>query len=596
MKYYDIVIIGAGAIGSAAARMFSRFNSSILVLERESDVGEITSAANSAIVHSGYDPVPGSLKAEMNVLGNRLFPSMCEELDIELKNIGSLTVAVTDEETEILRALERRALQNGVPVQMLDHRQALEMEPNLTHNVQLALLAPTAGIVNTFELCVALMENAMDNGVELHLNEEVLRVKVIASEETNSAATAQKNQAENFQEDKTAVFQNDFINIFQNDKTDIFQDDQITVILKKQISFANDQDHPSNNNQDQRISRQIPSGETVPYRYEIETDHETYLAKTVINAAGLFADVLSNMICEKKYEIQPRKGEYFVLDHFDPDFVKHTIFSVPSSKGKGILVSPTTHGNYILGPSSEFVEHKDDYSTDSETLNRVMDAARKLVPGIPVNQIIRQFAGLRAVEKEGHFVIDQPRSGWINLLGIQSPGLTSCLAIANRAVEMAQTTLSLKEKNNWNPRRRPVIRLKNMSGEDRTAYTLEHPEFGNIVCRCEAVSEGEVLDCMRRNGGATTVRGVKKRVQPGFGKCQGGFCQPRIIKILARELNCPPNQIRYKGPESWILLDKTKQDMPLDQIKTNEFNCAVNAIEPETDDIDFEPSKQEAKQ
>jgi len=471
----DIVIIGAGAIGCAVARAFSRYQLDILVLERESDVGEITSAANSAIVHSGYDPEPGSLKASMNRLGNQLYGTMCQELDIEMQRIGSLTIATNEEELNILDSLERRAALNGIPIQMLSRDETLQREPNLTPEVQRALFAPTAGIVNTFELCVAMMENAMDNGVRLRLNEEVQKVIPLST-----------------------------------------------------------------------------GG------YEVRTNRGTCQARVIVNAAGLFSDEISNQVNSVKYEIMPRKGEYFVLDHFDPDFIHHTIFTVPSSKGKGILVSPTTHGNYILGPSSEFVSEKNDCSTDSETLEQVLAAAQKLVPSIPLNQIIRQFAGLRAYEKSGHFIIEESRPGFINLVGIQSPGLTSCPAIALEAVRLAQNTLSLVDKPDYNPCRRPVIRLNKMSLEDRAEFVRQNPKFGNIVCRCEIVSEGEVLDCIHRNCGATTVRGVKKRVRPGFGKCQGGFCQPRIIKILARELGKQPEEIRYKSPGSYILFEKTR--------------------------------------
>lgn len=472
----DIIIIGAGAIGSAAARTLAQYDLDILVLEKESDVGEITSSANSAIVHSGYDPVPGSEKAVMNVLGNQLYDQMCEELDIDMRKIGSLTIATNEEEVEILRGLEERGKQNGVPVQLLDREQTLALEPNLTPEVQLALLAPTAGIVNTFELSVALMENAMDNGVKLHLNEEVTGI------------------------------------------------------------------------------RKIEGG------YEVTTNRGTYQTRLVVNAAGLFSDEMNNFVNPQKFEIQARKGEYFVLDHFDPNFIRHTIFTVPSSKGKGILVSPTTHGNYILGPSAEFVERKDDYSTDGETLNQVLATAKKLVPSIPMNQVIRQFSGLRAVEKSGHFIIEESLDGFINLVGIQSPGLTSCPAIALEVVKMAEKTLEMKKKADFNPRRRPMVRLERMTPEERAEFVKKNPKFGNIICRCEKVSEGEVLDCIHRNCGATTVRGVKRRVRPGMGKCQGGFCQPRIIRILARELGIANEEVRMKSPDSWILLSETKQN------------------------------------
>ncbi|MDO4627625.1 MAG: NAD(P)/FAD-dependent oxidoreductase [Planctomycetia bacterium] len=465
----DIIIIGAGAIGAAVARTLAQYDLDILVLEKESDVGEVTSSANSAIVHSGYDPIPGSEKAIMNVRGNLLFDQMCDELDIDMRKIGSLTIATNDEEVAILRELEERGKQNGVPIQMLNREETLAIEPNLTPEVKLALLAPTAGIVNPFELVIALMENAVDNGCALHCDEEV---------------------------------------------TDI---------------------------------RKVEGG------YEIVTPRETYATRIVVNAAGLFSDIINNFVNPTKFEIQPRKGEYFVLDHFDPNFIRHTIFTVPSSRGKGILVSPTTHGNYILGPSAEFVDRKDDYATHAETLSQVMTTARKLVPTVPANQIIRQFSGLRAVEKSGHFIIEESLPGFVNLVGIQSPGLTSCPAIALEVVAMVKKTLTLKKKENFNPRRRPVVRLNRMNDEERYAFVRENPEFGNIICRCEKVSEGEVLDCIRRNVGAKTVRGVKRRVRPGMGKCQGGFCQPRIVKILARELGIRNEEVRMKSPNSWIM-------------------------------------------
>lgn len=472
---YDIIVVGAGVVGAAAARALSRYSVRLLVIEKESDVGSGSSSANSAIVHSGYDPVPGSLKARLNVRGNRLFSELCRELDVDLKWIGSLTLALADEDVPVIEELEKRGVRNGVPVEILDRAAALRAEPNLSPGVRCALWAPSAGIVNPFELCVGLVENALENGAQLRLDEKVLGVVPLA-----------------------------------------------------------------------------PSG------YEVRTNRGRYRGKVVINAAGVYADEVANGALSEaglvgKYGIRPRRGEYFVLDHFDPDYLHHTIFTVPSAKGKGILVSPTTHGNYLVGPSAEFVEEKDDCSTSGETLANVLSAAQKMVPSIPMRQIIRQFSGIRAVESRGDFVIDQPLPGLINLLGIQSPGLTAAPAIAEEAVKMAAETVPLEEKPDYRPCCRPRVRLHRLSPEERAAFVRENPLYGHIVCRCEDVSEGEIIDAVRRRCGARTVDGVKRRVRPGFGKCQGGFCQPEVIRILARELGVSPEQVRKGSAGSYIL-------------------------------------------
>ncbi|MBO7725134.1 MAG: NAD(P)/FAD-dependent oxidoreductase [Thermoguttaceae bacterium] len=475
---YDVVIIGAGVIGAAAARALARYRLRLLLLDRESDVGSVTSAANSAIVHSGYDPTPGSLKAKMNVVGNRLFPELCRQLDVDLKMIGSLTLAIGDEQVPIIEELAGRAAQNGVPVEILNRDAVLQREPNLTPEVRSALFAPTAGIVNPFELTIALAENAVQNGATLRLNEEVTRISP------------------------------------------------------------------------------RPDGS-----YTVMTGRGAYRALAVINAAGLHADTLANNALAElgrpaDYKIRPRKGEYFVLDHFDPEFLHHTIFTVPTEKGKGILVSPTTHGNYLVGPSAEFTDRKDDFATTDETLAQVLASAQKLVPSIPTRQIIRQFAGLRAVEKRGEFVIDRPAPGLVNLLGIQSPGLTACFAIAEEAVELLREDIPLEENPDFNPVCRPRVRLHRMAPDERAKLAAEHPSFGRVVCRCEDVSEGEIVDAIRRPCGATTVDGIKKRTRPGFGKCQGGFCQPQVVKILARELGKKPEEILLKSQGTEILLEK----------------------------------------
>ena len=474
MKNYDVIIVGAGVIGATIARSLSRYKVNTLVLEKNNDVGDETSCANSAIVHSGYDPHPGTLKAELNVKGCEMFTKECEELDVELKRIGSLTVATNEEEETTLYNLLKNGKENGVDVRIIDQEELRKMEPFITKKATKALYAKDAGIINPFELVVALMENAIDNGVTLNLEEEVTNIK-------------------------------------KNDKG-----------------------------------------------FTVYTNKGEYESKVVVNCAGVNSDVINNYVNSNKEEILPRKGEYYVLDHFNNPYVSHTLFSVPSSKGKGVLVSPTTHGNFLIGPSSEFVGSRDDKGTDSLTLKEVLNQAYRLVDEIPMQHLIREFSGLRAYHKSNDFVINSPVPGFINMLGIQSPGLASSPAIGEKAILMIGKCINLEEKKDYNPRRRPLYRVNNLSLEERAELIKKDPRFGQMVCRCEQVTMGEVVDCIHRSCGARTIKGVKKRVRPGFGKCQGGFCEPLIMKILCDELGKSPLDIRYTSSGSYILLEKTK--------------------------------------
>ena len=474
---YDVIIVGGGVIGCAIARELSKYKLRTVLLEKNNDVCNETSAANSAIVHSGYDPLPNSLKAQMNVLGNSMYPQMCKELDVPFIQNGSLTIATTDDEMNTLLSLQKRANENKVETKILSSDEVLKLEPQLNKDIKGALFAPTCGIVNPFELTVALMENAMDNGVELLLNHEVNNIKI--------------------NENSVSVF-------CKNDK-------------------------------------------------ELE-------CKVLINAAGLFADDINAFVDKDSFTITPRKGQYFVLDHFDLNFVKHTLFMVPSDKGKGVLVTPTTSGNYLIGPSSDFVDDKQDLSTTKDILDSVRSQASRIIENIPYANLIRQYSGLRAVSSTGDFIIEHSKvsKNLINVAGIQSPGLASCPAIALKVVELLKECMPLNANEEFNPIRRKVYRLKEMSLEDKNKLISENPQFGHIVCRCEKISEGEIVDCIHRNCGATTVKGVKKRCRPGFGKCQGAMCEASVIKILARELKKDESEILYSENGSNILKYETK--------------------------------------
>ena len=470
---YDVVIVGAGAIGSSIARELSKYKLKTLVLERENDVGNVTSMANSAIVHSGYDPKPGTKKAFHNVRGNKLYDEIAKDLDVEFKRIGSLTCAINDEELEVIEHYLPRAKENGVEVKLLNKEETKELEPFISDNVIASLYAPTAGIINPFELTVALMENAMDNGVELKLNTEVVDIAKTSN------------------------------------------------------------------------------------GYLVKTNDEEIETRVVINSAGLYSDKVARMLGIDTFEVKPRKGEYFVLDHFKQPFVSHVIFPTPTAKGKGILVTPTTHGNYLVGPSSEWVEDKEDLSTDKLTLDDVRSKSSTLVSNIPFQYMIRQFSGLRATGSTGDFIIEN-HEGFIILGGIESPGLASAPSIALEVIDLVKENIELVSNESFNPKRRKLNKLINMSEEERNELIKKDPRYGRIVCRCESISEGEVVDIIHRNAGATTVKGVKKRCRPGFGKCQGGFCEPLIVEILCRELNKDPMEIRYDSNDAYILQSETK--------------------------------------
>ena len=475
---YDVLIIGAGVVGAMVARKLSRYSLSVALLEKENDVGNVTSNANSAIVHSGYDPVPGTLKAKLNVEGNKMFDLISEELDVHFKRIGSMTLATSEEQLKTLKELQTRAIANGVETRLLDKEETRKLEPNVSSEVVGALLAPTAGIIDPFNLVVHAVENAVDNGVKLFLEQEV-----------------------------------------------------------KDIMYLSD-------------------------HFEVKTDKETFEAKVVINCAGLYSDEIAKMIEPIYWKINPRKGEYFVLDHYKLGLVNHTIFPLPSEKGKGVLVSLTSSNNYIVGPSSEFDEDKDDVSTDSETLANVRRQATDMIPSIPFNQVVRVFSGMRATPSTHDFIIEPAKSNkyFINVAGIESPGLASSPAIAEYVVNNYVSKLfNLEEKKDYNPRVKKYHVLNDVSEEERNRLIKENPEYGKIICSCEKVSLGEIKDLLSRSVPPHTVKGVKRRCRAGFGKCQGGFCSPVVALTLAKHYGVSPTEIRWDKEESNILVSEVKR-------------------------------------
>lgn len=476
---FDVVIIGAGIVGTSTARELSKYDLKVLLLDKDIDVANGTTKANSAIVHAGYDALPGTLKAELNVSGNSMFEKMCDELNVPFKRIGSLVVAFSDEDMESVRKLYDRGVSNGVPdMEIIGREKLREIEPNISEKAVGALWAKTAGITSPYELCIAQAENAVQNGVELRLDTEVCGIEK--------------------QEGKYIIKTN---------------------------------------------------------RGDIET-------KFVVNCAGLFSDTINNMLGGEKFEIVPRRGEYCLFDKSQGGLARHVIFQVPTKMGKGILVAPTVHGNLLIGPNAVDIDDKEDLSTTQSGLDTVINGARKSVDKFSMRDVITSFAGLRSTVKGGDFIINSPAEHALNAAGIDSPGLSSAPAIAKKLVSMLEKMGAvLNEKKDFDPIRHVQKRFAEMTDEERDEAIKKNPLYGRVICRCETVTEGEIVDAIRRPAGARTVDGIKRRLRAGMGRCQGGFCMPRVVEIISRELGLPYSEVLKGSSKGYIVTGKLKESL-----------------------------------
>ena len=473
---FDVVVIGAGVVGGLVARELSRYELSVCILEKCSDVALGATRANSAIVHAGYDAKEGSLKAKLNVQGSKMMESVAEELGVKYKRNGSLVVGFNEEDRQTLQGLLERGTKNGVEgLRVIDREEILSLEPNIGAGVTVALHAPTGAIICPYELCMAAVGNAMDNGVKLKLDFNVEKI-----EKFNTG-------------------------------------------------------------------------------YRITSENDTVEAEFVINCAGVFSDEIAKLAGDDTFTVNPRRGEYMLLDRECGELVSHTIFRCPSKMGKGILVSPTVDGNLILGPTAEDIEDKEDTKTTAEGLAKVRAQAGEQVSGINFGKVITSFTGLRSTGSTGDFVINE-RDGFINCAGIESPGLSSSPAIATYIADILRGAgLEMKEKADFNGRRRPAHYYKELTLDEKNEIIKEHPEFAHVICRCETVTEGEILEAIRTNPKPRDVDGVKRRTRASMGRCQGGFCTPYIIDLLAAEMGCDYTDVTKFGGKSYINIGKTKE-------------------------------------
>jgi len=475
---FDVVIIGAGVVGCATARYLSRYKLNICVLEKAEDVCCGTSKANSAIVHAGFDAIPGTNKAKYNVRGNQMMEELSRELDFPFRRNGSLVLCFVEEDIPHLRELYENGQKNGVPgLKLLSGDEARALEPSLTDSVVAALLAPSGGIVCPFTLTYALAENAVANGAKFFFDTEVCQITRTAS------------------------------------------------------------------------------------GFSLETNKGSVEGRLVINAAGVMSDLLHNQVCEDKISITPRRGQYCLFDKCDGALVSRTVFQLPSKMGKGVLVTPTVHGNLLVGPTAEDIQERNGTNTTAAGLDTALSTAARSVPNLPVRDIITSFAGLRAHISRNHvdFLVGETSEGWFDLCGIESPGLSAAPALGLDAAQWAADKLHAAEKSDYIFIRKGITDLRALSTEERQALIQREPAYGNIICRCEEISEGEIIDAIRRVPGARSLDGVKRRTRAGMGRCQGGFCAPRVMELLSRELGIPQTELTKSGGESWLLSGKTKE-------------------------------------
>ena len=473
---FDVAVIGAGVVGGLVARELTKYTDAVCILEAESDVALGATRANSAIVHAGFDAKEGSLKARFNVRGSEMMEQLCRELGVKYKRCGSLVVGFSEEDRETLKGLLLRGEKNGVKeLSLLTGDEVRAIEPNIGAEVTSALLAGTGAIVCPYELCMAGVGSAMDNGAELFLN-------------------------------------------FKVDKIE-----------------------------------KIDGG------YRVYAGDRSIDAKFVINCAGVYSDEIAALVGDNSFKVNPRRGEYMLLDRECGDLVSRTIFRCPSKMGKGILVSPTVDGNLLLGPTAEDIDDKTDTKTTAAGLAKVRALAAEQVSGINFGKVITSFSGLRATGSTGDFVINMPCENFVNVAAIESPGLSSAPAIAEHVVELLRGAgAELNLRADFVCERRPMHWFSSLSVDEKNEVIKKSPEYAHIICRCETVTEGEILYALRTNPRPTDVDGVKRRTRATMGRCQGGFCTPYIVELLASELGINYEDVTKFGGNSKINVGKTK--------------------------------------
>ncbi len=452
---YDVIIIGAGIIGTNIARELSKYNTKVLILEKESDVSMGSTKANSAIVHGGYAEDHSLLKGRLCYKGRTQYKKLNDELNFGFRETGSLVVTTNDDKRSLEKLLEN-GIKNGLKdLSIIGADEVKKMEPELSKDIKWALYCKGAGVCSPYEMAIAMAENAINNGVCLELENEVISIEKLDS------------------------------------------------------------------------------------RFKIITNKAEFYSNYIVNAAGVYSDKISQMIGVEDFKIIPRSGEYLLFTRGTGDNLNSVIFQLPTECGKGVLVTSTYYGNLLIGPDSNDDSDRMDTSTHLERITHIYNSAKSIYNNINPKQFIRSFTGIRARSSTNDFIIEEtPVKGFINVAGIQSPGLTASPAIAEMVRDILEESgLILKINEDFDPIRKPIITKKPLKSFIEIKDKIELPlgSEGRIICRCEQVTEDEIVDALHRGIRLKTIDSVKRRTRATMGWCQGDFCRSRVIEVVKRE-------------------------------------------------------------
>ncbi|MBT9775706.1 FAD-dependent oxidoreductase [Clostridium sp. MCC353] len=483
-QLYDVLIVGAGVVGSAIAREMARYKLKIGVLEKNLDVCYETSGRNSAVVHGGFAYDTGTLKAKLCVEGNRMMGELAEELDFPFLRCGKVLVGNTKEDMETLKRTMVQGEKNGASgLELVDKEQLHQLVPAVVG--EFAMFSRNSGIMDPFHFTVALAENAHENGVDYYFDNEV-------------------------------------------------------------TGISRDQDG----------------------NYRIETVQDVYRTRWVVNAAGLGCKKISDMLGITGYRVIGSKGDYIILDKRLGELLPMPVYPVPSNTYMGIHVTNTIDGNVTVGPNADMVEDFTYYGVPQKNMDYLAESASKLWPHIRKADQIRNYSGIlpKWVDENGVIqdfkieIKDETAPNAINLVGIESPGLTAAVPIARYAIGLMKEREHLEENENFNPRRKGIVRFEGLPKEEQAKLIRENPDYGEVICRCEKVTKAEVLQAIHNPLGVSTMVGIKYRTRSMMGRCQGGYCQMRIEQMIEEELGKKETDIVYARQGSWVLNGKVREE------------------------------------